>query len=96
MSRPPSTRVGPLVLDAHLPTADEETVQAIDAFLRHFLERIDRSLSEHRVLAQTDRTDRLKGILAYQRHQVSTLRSLISSNLSRGKRESSRRPRQPR
>lgn len=66
-----------------LPPCPQIHVEAIAEFLEHHLALAERSLSDHRALVMTDKSDRLAGLIAWKRHQVATIRDLIASNAAR-------------
>lgn len=65
----------------------------INQFLRGALLRVDDALEAHRAQAMTDRTDRLRGLIEYYRHQQSCLKDLIAQNHGA---YHAKRPRKPR
>lgn len=93
MAKSDELQAAAVVTKTPIPPATTSQQDAIDAFLRHYLERIEHSCNDHRVIAMTDRTPRLQGIILYQRHQMATLKTLIAANLSRAKRGTTTGPR---
>lgn len=58
-------------------------VDAVDRFLRHFAERTRQTLDAHRAEARRDRSDRLRGVILYMSHKLSTIQDLLASNEAR-------------
>ena len=75
------------------PTTFEWEYRVIDHFLRNALDSTERTLNDHRAQAMTDRTDRLRGLIEYFRHQKATIEDLISRNHASAH---AQRPRKPR
>lgn len=79
--------------DYCIPQSAQWEYAVIDQFLRGALLSVEDTLQQHREQAMYDRTDRLRGLLEYFRHQKSTLEDLIARNHSA---HNAKRPRKPR
>lgn len=68
---------------APLPSVSVDNREAIHIYLSHWENRILRAYNDSRAAAMTGKDKRLEGVIAYQRAQLSTIRTLIENNLQR-------------
>jgi hypothetical protein len=66
-----------------LPPIRESHREAIQSYLNHMLDRIERTLNDHRALYMSDRSPALAEQIKYYANQVSTMRWLLVINRQR-------------
>lgn len=76
-------QIEPKIKTPKMPPVSDSDRAVIADFLYYLRVPLERTLSDHRALLLTDRSERLKGQVSYLRAQVSTLNWLIEINAQR-------------